>query len=547
MQQLARVALSVIRRRFRLCQSRRLCRAVGQRDTQHSVAPRVLTSEQPSNIPASIAPLTVQIQDWDVVAVMAWLSRVLGVSSATRMRLLSAGVDGSALLRLNDDKLLSIGVADESQRRKVLAGIDTATRNTDDHAILSPSSSKRWLSCPPSARFEEHFAHLDIHGSYAQQGVFAHELAAVHLKHQFGQIDADTHASEIARLSGSDWFTDELKNHVDTFVLWAVDQAHDFPTRLVELRANMDRWVPGGWGTADLVLASDSAIHVIDFKYGKSRVATANNTQLQLYALGVVQSGARHWNHGNTLLKTSIYQPRSSGSTSVTHTQSVQELLDWAEHAVRPQAQLAFNGIGDFFPGPHCQFCIVRGLCRSRAMTVSILWSGTRDFVVPEQANLLPAHSLSDEEVLRIMQIAPTAKKWLSDVEQTAHQLGSSTSRTSERNLRPRAALSDIEVLNIRRVAPFLREWLAEIADYVHEFRLTERPRSRRSRHTKRKRLSDRIMVFPTPAIRPKFHQSRPASDGLPGKATACDKCLSDRIMVLTPNSNALSRAGEKS
>ena len=41
------------------------------------------------------------------------------------------------------------------------------------HALLSPSSSSRWINCPPSAKLN---ADDDTGSSYAQQGTDAHSL-----------------------------------------------------------------------------------------------------------------------------------------------------------------------------------------------------------------------------------------------------------------------------------------------------------------------------------------------------------------------------------
>jgi hypothetical protein len=45
-----------------------------------------------------------------------------------------------------------------------------------DHALLSASSSHRWLACPPSARLC--MAKSDKGSEYARQGTEAHTLAA---------------------------------------------------------------------------------------------------------------------------------------------------------------------------------------------------------------------------------------------------------------------------------------------------------------------------------------------------------------------------------
>ncbi len=44
------------------------------------------------------------------------------------------------------------------------------------HALLSASSSKRWLSCTPSARLEEQFKDEAGGSVYAEEGTAAHRL-----------------------------------------------------------------------------------------------------------------------------------------------------------------------------------------------------------------------------------------------------------------------------------------------------------------------------------------------------------------------------------
>ena len=59
------------------------------------------------------------------------------------------------------------------------------------HATLSASSSKRWLSCPPSARLEEKLRSRfgDRASVYAEEGTKAHALAELKLRHLNGEIN----------------------------------------------------------------------------------------------------------------------------------------------------------------------------------------------------------------------------------------------------------------------------------------------------------------------------------------------------------------------
>ena len=73
-----------------------------------------------------------------------------------------------------------------------------------DHALLSASSSHRWLECPPSAKLCA--AHPSRGSPFAQQGTDAHTLAAYKLEKALGRKvkdptpDLDYYDAEIQRL-----------------------------------------------------------------------------------------------------------------------------------------------------------------------------------------------------------------------------------------------------------------------------------------------------------------------------------------------------------
>ena len=70
------------------------------------------------------------------------------------------------------------------------------------HAVLSASSSERWLNCPPSARLCE--AYEDKGSNYAAEGTDAHALCEFRLKQALG-IPAD---DPIENLS---WYNEEME------------------------------------------------------------------------------------------------------------------------------------------------------------------------------------------------------------------------------------------------------------------------------------------------------------------------------------------------
>ena len=134
-------------------------------------------------------------------------------------------------------------------------------------------------------------------------------------------------------------------------------------------------------GTADCIIVSDRHLHVIDFKYGQGvPVSAERNTQMMLYALGAIGMFSSLYDLQQVSM--TVFQPRLANVG--TFTMASDELLEWADSYLRPRADLAFKGEGDFCSGPHCRFCKVKATCLapgefgSAAMSFTVGWEITR-------------------------------------------------------------------------------------------------------------------------------------------------------------------------
>lgn len=133
------------------------------------------------------------------------------------------------------------------------------------HALLSASSSKRWLNCTPSARLEERFPE-DNGNIYAEEGTAAHALAEHKLKRLLKRR---------SKRPVSDYLCDEMEECTDGYVSYAMEQIEQAklsckdPVVLIEQHLDYSVYVPEGFGTGDLLIVSDGTLTVIDLKYGK--------------------------------------------------------------------------------------------------------------------------------------------------------------------------------------------------------------------------------------------------------------------------------------
>lgn len=236
-----------------------------------------------------------------------------------------------------------------------------------EHAFLSASGSKIWLSCPPSARLSEKFP--DTASFSASEGTFAHALAELELRFHFGEFSHWDYKQKLKEMKSGEFYSNALVEYVEEYVQMVIEKFHaiwgkDRCTKLfIEQKLDFSRWVPDGFGTGDAVIVGNHTVEVCDLKYGKHvPVIATNNPQLRLYALGVYDEF--DWLEDINKIRMTICQPRNGGVSSEELT--ADQLLAWGEK-VKPIAQQAMMGEGVTKAGEHCRFCGAAPQCRALA------------------------------------------------------------------------------------------------------------------------------------------------------------------------------------
>jgi hypothetical protein len=279
------------------------------------------------------------------------------------------------------------------------------------HALLSASSSKRWLTCTPSARLEATLPEQKRGPNqfdFSQEGTMAHSLAEAKLRHYYGQIEIDEYEREYEIIKATPYYNDDFEANVDNYVLYVRSQIGEGDVPLFEQRVDFSDWVPDGFGTADVVILSKHSIRVIDLKFGKGLpVYALDNTQLRLYALGAYSKFKEEYPDLKEVSYT-IHQPRlDSISTDGT---TIAKLVDWANYFLKSKAKKAWAGTGEFLPGDHCQFCRAKSTCRARSDFVNEL----------AKLEFRPAPLLDDAELDMVLQRVDALKSWAADIQNYA-------------------------------------------------------------------------------------------------------------------------------
>lgn len=268
----------------------------------------------------------------------------------------------------------------------------------DAHARFSPSSGKRYLSCPPSLLLEEQFP--DEQSPFAAEGSAGHEMA---------EYLINKHLKKRTKRPVSDYYSDELMEAVEDYTAYAVSQIEEAkrncenPFFGVELKVSLAERVEGCFGTADMVVVDDRKIHIIDLKLGKGVMVDAErNVQLMIYGLGVLDMLG--FLYEIETVELTIVQPRIEHFS--TWEISAEELLSWGKEVFEPGAAKALSGEGEFMAGDHCRFCKARFTCRARA----------EEYLKLAQMEFAEPALMSDEEIAEVLSKADALKKWAEEI-----------------------------------------------------------------------------------------------------------------------------------
>lgn len=280
------------------------------------------------------------------------------------------------------------------------------------HAILPPSGAHRWLHCTPSARLEQEFENAE--SVAAKEGTAAHALCEHKLKKALRMR---------SKRPVPDYDTDEMEECTDAYVDFVMEQyglakqnCKD-PLVLIEQRLDFSCFVPGGFGTGDCIIIADDKLHIVDFKYGMGILIQAEeNPQMKLYALGALELYDALYDIKDVSM--TIFQPRRENVS--TWTISVEQLREWAENELKPKAQMAYNGEGEYLPGEWCNFCRAAIKCRARAEEKLRL--AQLEFRMPPL--------LADAEIEEILTVLPDLVKWANEI--TAYATDAAVSHGKE-------------------------------------------------------------------------------------------------------------------
>lgn len=269
-----------------------------------------------------------------------------------------------------------------------------------DHALLSPSSARKWMACPAALACE--FGLPNESGQAAVNGTVMHLVAETVLNRVIKgeDIRADTYKGVYALNEGKGpikaltkpekgavLITDDFVSQVNKYVDYCRPIIDAAELVEVESRVNLTRVLHPGvelnseplqtFGTADLVaVMPDGMLIVGDLKTGRHKVLAKENKQMMLYALGLLRKLKRLYDI--TAVRLVIFQPYAGGADEWDTTPEALELFGKFASKAALKAIDAFErgkkGLkpADFRPGNDaCQWCRFAEKCNAKRKSAS--------------------------------------------------------------------------------------------------------------------------------------------------------------------------------
>lgn len=280
-----------------------------------------------------------------------------------------------------------------------------------NHAILSASSSERWLHCPPSAMLAVQYPRTT--SEYAEAGTLAHAIAELKArKHFLEPMGSRSFSARMRKFKSDPHYDPGMEAATDLYLDTLKELAMGYaepPFVALEQRVDYSDVAPGGYGTTDCIMIGGDTLTVADYKNGSGvAVEAEHNSQLMLYAWGAYRSYRAIYLDSIKRVSLVIVQPHAGGVKR--WETSLDDLVDWLALTVKPTAELAAKGEGEFSPGGWCRFCPAKGECRTRAEAMLAL--------EPEAEK--PPALLTLEELGSVLARAQHLEAWAKDLKDLA-------------------------------------------------------------------------------------------------------------------------------
>lgn len=269
--------------------------------------------------------------------------------------------------------------------------------------IVGGSTAKRVIACPASVKLVQQIPSKDIPNEFADRGTLLHNVIADVL--EFNEAPEKYLGTKYKEQTLTQELIDEKLNPA-LAALKEID-ADRRMEYMVETRVGFGDFLPGVFGSTDLLGRIENRAIVLDWKFGDGVLVTADeNYQLLFYAAAAMRTDKAKWIfEGATEIECIIVQPPEIRRW-VTTPQRValfEQELRRAVHASQSEAPM-------FDTGDHCRWCAAKPICPKM--------TGQVERVLQTKLQALPI----DQIALQLEQ-ADTIESYIKDLRALATQM----------------------------------------------------------------------------------------------------------------------------
>lgn len=276
-----------------------------------------------------------------------------------------------------------------------------------NHAAVSPSRLARIVDCPGSFRLAQKYE--STQSSYAAEGTHLH-LATERTIYSLTSSMNSVVRKDIVTPHLDDEQRDAVQDCVDYYL--NLLRTLDNPQVQIEAHVELMKFDPVLYecaGTCDIIITTDTEIHVLDWKFGKGiPVYADNNDQCYAYATGATIDPSSLDKYKE--IHVHVIQPRLESYDHVVLTP--QDLWFWLNSRIIPGVTRAYEKHAPFNPsGESCRWCPAKIGCRAR-----------HNFANQTAADVFKMHAakpgdeVADEEMAKTLANAEVFETYVKDL-----------------------------------------------------------------------------------------------------------------------------------
>jgi hypothetical protein len=269
--------------------------------------------------------------------------------------------------------------------------------------IVGGSTAKRVIACPASVKLVQQIPSKDVPNEFADRGTLLHNVIADVL--EFNEAPEKYLGTKYKEQTLTQELIDE-KINVALAALKEIDPTDKMAFK-VETRVGFGNFLPGVFGSTDLLGRIGNRAIVLDWKFGDGVLVDAEeNYQLLFYAAAAMRTEESQWIfEGATEIECIIVQP-----PEIRRWVTTPQRVALFEQELRRAVHASQNEAPAFDTGDHCRWCAAKPICPKM--------TGQVERVLQNKLQALPI----DQIALQLEQ-ADTIENYIKDLRALATQM----------------------------------------------------------------------------------------------------------------------------